>query len=170
MQAQYKFCNVSSTKYRGSNERPSKRDDNFIMFFQAEPIALMFAKATAANEEYYKQLMDMTNSEIVIETTKKLNELRKQVYIQSKSYDDLIVLSKNKEALFECIPGYTAGTEQRPDTYGFRLWMAYRSPVYHPAVSIREMDLYCAPGTDIYATGNGNHCESRLETGLWKLC
>ena len=154
MQAQYKILQRQLNEVQEVMSDLQQRDDNFYrVVFQAEPIALDVRKATAANEEYYKQLMDMTNSEIVIETTKKLNELRKQVYIQSKSYDDLIVLSKNKEAMLECIPAIqpvlNKDLTRMASGYGWRI-----DPVYHTRRFHQGMDFTAPIGTDIYATGN----------------
>ena len=122
--------------------------------FSAEPIPLEVRKATAANSAYYEQLLDMTNSEIVVETTKKMNELRKQLYIQSKSYDDLVQLAKNKEMMLECIPAIqpvlNKDLTRMASGYGWRI-----DPVYHTRRFHEGMDFTAPTGTDIYATGNG---------------
>jgi murein DD-endopeptidase MepM/ murein hydrolase activator NlpD len=140
-----------------------ERDDNlYRVILQAEPIPLSVRRAISANTEYYEQLLDMTNSEIVVATTKKVNELRKQLYIQSKSYDDLIVLSKNKETMLEHIPAIqpvlNKDLKRMASGYGWRIDPVYRSRRFHAG-----MDFTAPTGTDIYATGNGT-----VQSAGWK--
>lgn len=155
MQAQYKVLERQFDEVQEVVTDLQQRDDNlYRVVFSAEPIPLEVRKATAANSAYYEQLLDMTNSEIVIETTRKMNELRKQLYIQSKSYDDLILLAKNKEAMLECIPAIqpvlNKDLTRMASGYGWRI-----DPVYHTRRFHEGMDFTAPTGTDIYATGNG---------------
>ena len=155
MQAQYKVLEHQFDEVQEVVTDLQERDDNlYRVVFSAEPIPLEVRKATAANSAYYEQLLDMTNSEIVVETTRKMNELRKQLYIQSKSYDDLILLAKNKEAMLECIPAIqpvlNKDLTRMASGYGWRI-----DPVYHTRRFHEGMDFTAPTGTDIYATGNG---------------
>ena len=89
MQAQYKVLERQFEDVQTVLTDIQQRDDNmYRVVFQADPIPLSVRKGTSANTQYYQQLLDMTNSEVVVSTTKKLNELKKQLYIQSKSFDD----------------------------------------------------------------------------------
>ena len=155
MQAQYKVLERQFDEVQEVVTDLQQRDDNlYRVVFSAEPIPLEVRKATAANSAYYEQLLDMTNSEIVVETTKKMNELRKQLYIQSKSYDDLVQLAKNKEIMLECIPAIqpvlNKDLTRMASGYGWRI-----DPVYHTRRFHEGMDFTAPTGTDIYATGNG---------------
>lgn len=155
MQAQYKVLERQFDEVQEVVTDLQQRDDNlYRVVFSAEPIPLEVRKATAANSAYYEQLLDMTNSEIVVETTKKMNELRKQLYIQSKSYDDLVQLAKNKEMMLECIPAIqpvlNKDLTRMASGYGWRI-----DPVYHTRRFHEGMDFTAPTGTDIYATGNG---------------
>ena len=155
MQAQYKVLERQFDEVQEVVTDLQQRDDNlYRVVFSAEPIPLEVRKATAANSAYYEQLLDMTNSEIVVETTKKMNELRKQLYIQSKSYDDLVQLAKNKEMMLECIPAIqpvlNKDLTRMASGYGWRI-----DPVYHTRRFHEGMDFTAPTRTDIYATGNG---------------
>ena len=155
MQAQYKFMQRQFEEVQAVLSDLQERDDNlYRVVFQAEPIPLSVRKGTSANTDYYQQLLDMTNSEVVVSTTKKLNELRKQLYIQSKSYDDLVVLAKNKEATLQCLPAIqpvlNKNLTRMASGYGWRI-----DPVYHSRRFHAGMDFTAPIGTDIYATANG---------------
>jgi len=155
MQAQYKVMQRQFEEVQAVLSDLQERDDNlYRVVFQAEPIPLSVRKGTSANTDYYQQLLDMTNSEVVVSTTKKLNELRKQLYIQSKSYDDLVVLAKNKEATLQCLPAIqpvlNKNLTRMASGYGWRI-----DPVYHSRRFHAGMDFTAPIGTDIYATANG---------------
>jgi murein DD-endopeptidase MepM/ murein hydrolase activator NlpD len=155
MQSQYKVLDKQLEELQEVVSDLQERDDNlYRVVFLADPIPYEVRRSTAANAEYYEQLLDMTNSEIVVSTTKKVNELRKQIYIQSKSFDEIVILAKNKEAMLECIPAIqpvlNKDLKQMASGYGWRIDPVYRTRRFHAG-----MDFAAATGTDIYATGNG---------------
>lgn len=155
MQAQYKVLERQLDEMQLVMSDLQERDDNmYRVVFQADPIPFSVRRATAANTQYYEQLLDMTNSEIVVTTSKKLNELKKQLYIQSKLYDELIVLAKNKEAMLEHIPAIqpvlNKDLTRMASGFGWRI-----DPIYHQRRFHAGMDFTAPVGTDIYATGNG---------------
>lgn len=155
MQAQYKLLERQFDEIQEVLTDLQQRDDNlYRVVFQADPIPLAVRKGSSANTEFYEQLLDMTNSEIVVSTTKKMNELKKEIYIQSKSYDDLVVLAKNKEVMLESLPAIqpvlNKDLTRMASGYGWRI-----DPVYHTRRFHEGMDFTAPIGTDIFATGNG---------------
>ncbi|MBP1676075.1 MAG: Peptidase [Bacteroidetes bacterium] len=155
MQAQYKVLDRQFEEVQKVLNDLQQRDDNlYRVVFQAEPIPLEVRRSSAPNTQYYEQLLNMTNSEIVVASTKKMNEIRKQIYIQSKSYDELVNLSKNKEAMLECIPAIqpvlNKDLTRMASGFGWRIDPVYRTRRFHAG-----MDFTAPIGTDIFATGNG---------------
>ena len=72
-------------------------DDNlYRTIFEAEPIPVTLREGGVGGVNRYKELEGFSNSSIVIETARKLDKLRKQIYIQSRSFDELITLSRKK--------------------------------------------------------------------------
>jgi len=156
MQAQYKVLERQFEDMQTVMTDMQQRDDNmYRVVFQADPIPLSVRKGTSANSQYYQQLLDMTNSEVVVSTTKKLNELRKELYIQSKSFDDLVVMAKNKDAMLLCLPAIqpvmNKNLKYMASGYGWRI-----DPVYHTRRFHAGMDFTAPTGTNIYATANGS--------------
>ncbi len=155
MQAQYKLLERQFDEAQEVLTDLQQRDDNlYRVVFQADPIPLAVRKGSSANTEFYEQLLDMTNSEIVVSTTKRMNELKKEIYIQSKSYDDLVVMAQNKEVMLECLPAIqpvlNKDLTRMASGYGWRI-----DPVYHTRRFHEGMDFTAPIGTDIFATGNG---------------
>ncbi len=165
MQAQYRVLERQFDEAQEVLTDLQQRDDNmYRVVFQADPIPLELRKSTAANTDYYNQLLKMTNSEIVVSTSRKMAEIKKQLYIQSKSYDDLILLVKNKEAMLECIPSIqpvlNKDLTRMASGFGWRIDPVYRTRRFHEG-----MDFTAPTGTDIFATGNGTVISSGWQQG-----
>ena len=81
------------------------RDDNiYRVIFEADPIPLSIRKAGFGGVNRYKHLEKLSNSELVTETSKQIDIISKQIYIQSKSFDEVIELAKNKKELLSSLP------------------------------------------------------------------
>ena len=82
-----------------------KRDDNiYRVIFEADPIPKSIRKAGYGGINRYQELTGYKNSDLIINTNKKLDQITKQLYIQSKSFDDIIELAKNKTEMLASIP------------------------------------------------------------------
>ena len=81
-------------------------DDVYRIIFEAEPIPSSIRKAGVGGIEKYKYLIEgnLEREDIILETYKKSDELKRKMYIQTKSYDELIELANNKEKLLASIP------------------------------------------------------------------
>ena len=72
--------------------------------FEANPIDEDIRKAGFGGVNRYENLEGYENSELVVETTKKIDILTKQLVIQSKSLDDIEKLVKDKQKMLAAIP------------------------------------------------------------------
>ncbi|MBV5281308.1 MAG: M23 family metallopeptidase [Paludibacter sp.] len=165
MQAQYKVLQRQFGEMQEVVSDLQERDDNlYRVVFQADPIPFSVRRAAATNNDYYEQLLDMTNSEVVVSTTQKLNELKKELYIQSKSYDELVLLAKNKENMLQNLPAIqpvlNKNLKQMASGYGWRI-----DPVYHTRRFHAGMDFAAPVGANIYATGNGQVISAGWQQG-----
>ncbi|MBI4946195.1 MAG: M23 family metallopeptidase [Bacteroidetes bacterium] len=132
-----------------------KRDDNiYRMIFEAEPIADEIRKAGFGGVDRYKELEGFENSKLIVESTKKLDQISKQLYVQSKSFDDVVKMAKNKEVMLACIPAIQpiSGKDlmHEPSGFGMRTHPIYKTLKFHAG-----MDFTANIGTKIYATGDG---------------
>lgn len=131
------------------------RDNNiYRTIFEAEPIPLSIRKAGFGGVDRYKALQGMNNSELLIQTTKNLDKISKQLYIQSKSFDEVSKLVKSKELLLSSIPAIqpisNKDLRHQPSGFGWRTHPIYKTAEFHPG-----MDFAAPTGTEIYATGDG---------------
>jgi murein DD-endopeptidase MepM/ murein hydrolase activator NlpD len=155
LQVQYKVLDRQLDEIQAVLTSLQERDENlYRVVFQADPIPNTVRTAIASESDYYENLSRATNSQIVSATTKKLNQLKKQLYIQSKSYDEIVDLAKNKEEMLECIPAIqpvlNKDLKRMASGYGWRIDPVYHIPRHHDG-----MDFTAPTGTDVYATGKG---------------
>jgi len=133
----------------------SQRDDNlYRVLFGAEPIPLAVRQGAARKITYYEELARMTNSQLTADLALKVDLLEKGLYVQAKSYDDLIEMAKTQEVKMENIPAIqpvmNKDLTRVASGYGVRI-----DPVYHVRRMHTGMDFTAPVGTDVYATGNG---------------
>jgi murein DD-endopeptidase MepM/ murein hydrolase activator NlpD len=131
------------------------RDDNiYRVIFEAEPIPKSIRKAGYGGINRYQNLKGYSNSELIINTSKKIDQISKQLYIQSKSYDEIIELAKNKADMLAALPAIQPVSNKNlsriASGYGYRIHPIYKTRKLHTG-----MDFSAKSGTPIYATGDG---------------
>ena len=132
-----------------------ERDNNiYRVYFEASPIPEEQRKAGFGGVNRYKDLEDYDNSELIINTAKRLDILSKQTVVQSRSLDEIERLAANKAELIEAIPSIQPVKNQdvtrMASGYGFRIDPFTKKRRFHYG-----MDFSARKGTPIYATGNG---------------
>jgi len=132
-----------------------QRDDNiYRVIFEADPIPSSIRKAGFGGVNRYKDIRNFSNSELVIEVSKKADKLSKQLYIQSKSFDEVINLAKNKADMLASIPAIQPIANKDlgrvASGYGYRIHPIYKTRKLHTG-----MDFTAPQGTPIYSTGDG---------------
>jgi murein DD-endopeptidase MepM/ murein hydrolase activator NlpD len=130
-------------------------DDNlYRTIFEAEPIPVTLREGGTGGVNRFKELEGYDNASIVIETAKRLDKIRKQVYVQSKSFEELINFAWRKEDMLSSIPAIlpisNKDLTRTASGYGLRIHPFYKIIKFHAG-----MDFTAPNGTDIYATGNG---------------
>ncbi len=132
-----------------------QRDANiYRTIFEAEPIPLSIRTAGIGGVDRYSELEDLSNSDIVVESAKKLGILSKLVESQSKSFDEIIELAKNKETMVRCVPNIQPISNKDltrvASPFGLRIHPFYKVLKMHAG-----MDFTAPTGTEVYATGDG---------------
>jgi murein DD-endopeptidase MepM/ murein hydrolase activator NlpD len=130
-------------------------DDNiYRVIFEADPIPSTVRQAGYGGVDKYKSLQGYDNSGLMIETTQQLDRIMKQLYVQSKSFDEVFEMAKNKKELLASIPGIQPVSNKDltriASGFGYRIHPIYKTSILHTGI-----DFTAPVGTDIYATGNG---------------
>jgi murein DD-endopeptidase MepM/ murein hydrolase activator NlpD len=138
--------------------------DNLLYraIFNADPIPESIRRQGFGGSNRYESLMNMPNSELVISTTRNLDVMTKELYVQSNSYDELINLIKIKDERMKSIPAIVPiavkDKKQYSSGFGMRIHPLYGDWRMHTGI-----DISADAGTPIYATGNGV-----VESASWK--
>jgi len=132
-----------------------ERDDNiYRVIFEAEPVASSIRAAGVGGVNRYNDLEGYVNEDMVINTSKRLDQISKQLYVQSKSYDEVIDLATNKELMLASIPAIqpipNKNLKRMASGFGYRIHPVYKTRKLHTG-----MDFTSPTGTEIYATGDG---------------
>lgn len=131
------------------------RDDNiYRMIFEADPIPSSVRRAGYGGSNRYMVLDGYVNSDMVVNTAKRIDVLTSQLYVQSKSFDDIYEMAKNKSEMLSCIPAImpVKGTDiyRISSHYGHRTDPFYKVTKFHSGI-----DFSGPVGLGIYATGDG---------------
>lgn len=167
--AQYHILNSELERLDGVLKNLEARDDNvYRVIFETEPIDATIRRAGSGGVNKYESLKNMDNAGLIISTSKKLDELSKAIYIQSKSYDEIETLAKNKIEMLASIPAILPVSLKSPSTrfsssFGYRMHPIYKTVKLHAG-----MDFSGAIGTPIYATGNGKVSSAEIHKGYGK--
>jgi murein DD-endopeptidase MepM/ murein hydrolase activator NlpD len=132
-----------------------ERDNNlYRAYFNSSPISEEDRKAVFGVENRYKDLAGYNNSDLIINTTKRVDVLTKQLVVQSKSLDEILKLAKSKEKLLAAIPAIQPIRNEnlKRMASGF----GYRSDPFTKARKFHEgMDFTAKTGTPVFASGDG---------------
>ena len=131
------------------------RDNNiYRLYFEANPIPEEQRKAGFGGVNRYKSLEGFNNSDMIISTTQRLDIIKKQMAIQSKSLDEISKLAEEKEKLLASIPAIQPINNE--DLTRMASGYGWRSDPFTKARKMHYgMDFTAPRGTPIYASGDG---------------
>ncbi|MDD2965476.1 MAG: M23 family metallopeptidase [Bacteroidales bacterium] len=129
-------------------------DNIYRLIFESETIPSSIRKAGIGGVDRYEALEGYSNSDILIETTQKLDQITSQLYVQSKSFDELFKLAKSKDLLLRSIPAIQPISAKElkfiGSYFGYRIHPIYKVKKFHEG-----LDFVASIGAKVYATGDG---------------
>ena len=155
LKIQYAILNKKLDEIDEAADALEERDNNiYRVYFNKTEIPDSIRKAGFRNSEKYETLEGYNNSQLVLNTTKRIDKLTKQLAIQSKSLDDILKLAGAKENLLLAIPAIqpvrNENLKRVASGFGYRI---------DPFTKVRKMhngmDFTANTGAPIYATGDG---------------
>ncbi len=147
--------------------REIQNRDNYIYrnVFEAEPIPSTIRDAGMGGVNRYKKYEDLESSDLVIDFAQRIDIIGKKLYIQTKSFDEVVELMEKEEQMREAIPIIipvkSDDIESIGSTFGMRM---------HPILKVNRMhdgvDIMAATGTDVLAAGRGKVVEADWGSGF----
>lgn len=133
------------------------RDDNiYRVVLGAEPIDKSIREAGVGGTDRYEDIRDknIIHEDIIVKLNESVDNLRRKIYIESKSQDDVVDLAESKEKLFAAIPAIQPVANKQlialASGFGLRIHPIYKVKKMHTGI-----DFAAAIGTPIYATADG---------------
>jgi hypothetical protein len=131
------------------------RDGNiYRVMFEADPISEDVWQAGSGGVNRYRDLEKYDNGDLIKDLAIKVDKLKKQMVIQSKSYDQIADLIKNQQKMLSSIPSIqpvpNKNLERMASGYGWRVDPIYKIQEFH-----KGMDFTCPIGTAVHVTGDG---------------
>jgi len=152
---QLKVLNKKLEQVESTLANIEKRDNNlYRVYFEASPIPEEQRRVGFGGVNRYDYLEGYESTDIIVNTTERLDILTKELVIQSKSLDEIELLAKNKESLLTSIPSIqpvsSSELKRMASGYGYRIDPFTKKRTMHWG-----MDFSAKTGTPIYATGDG---------------
>ncbi|MBL0764843.1 M23 family metallopeptidase [Marivirga atlantica] len=134
-----------------------ERDDEvYRNIMGTEPIPSSIRQAGVGGAERYKNIIEseLEREKLIMDMMTDIDKVKKQMYIQTKSYDEILEMARDKEKMLAAMPAIqpipNKELKRLASGYGMRM---------HPILKVVRMHEGCdfsAPrGTPIYATGDG---------------
>jgi murein DD-endopeptidase MepM/ murein hydrolase activator NlpD len=155
LELQYKVLNDRMHQVDQVMAELQEKDDNiYRVIFEAEPIPKSIPDAGFGGVNRYRHLEGFGNAELVVETSQHLDKLVKKLVVQSRSFDEVIALAKNKTQMLASIPAIQPVANDKltrvASGFNYRIHPIYKIKHFHTGI-----DFAAPRGTDIFATGDG---------------
>lgn len=152
---QYEILNKKLDRLEKVAENLQDRDDNiYRVIFEAEPIPQEMRQAGIGGSDRYDKLKGYKNSDLLVHTSQKIDQLSNQLYVQSISYDEVFDMAKNMDEMRACIPAIQPISDKYKrrisSFYGYRIHPIYKKRIFHDG-----LDFSAPTGTEVYAAGDG---------------
>lgn len=152
---QYELLNKKLEKIEEVMANVAERDNNlYRVYFEASPIPEGQRKMGFGGVNRFRELEGYENSKLIINTTKRLEVLTKQVVVQSRSLEELESLVKSREDLLGAMPSiqpiHKNDLKRMASGFGYR-----KDPFTKKRRMHYGMDFTAPKGTPVYASGDG---------------
>lgn len=153
--AQYEILSKRMDKATEVLQVLQMRDDNlYRVLLNASKVPDEKRNAGYGGTSRYDEYLDMDNAELVVHTTQKMDMLSKLIYLQIKSYDEIVELSRNQEDYLQHLPAIqpiaNRDLKRTSSGYGYRVDPIYKVRKFHSG-----MDFSCDMKSPVYATADG---------------
>jgi murein DD-endopeptidase MepM/ murein hydrolase activator NlpD len=132
-----------------------QRDDNiYRTIFEADPVPRSVRQAGFGGANRYEEIEKINNSDLILNTAQRLDKISKRLYVQSKSFDEVIQKALEREVMLASLPAIQPVSNKdlthTASGYGWRIHPIYKIRKFHEG-----MDFTAPIGSDVYVTADG---------------
>ena len=143
-----------------------QRDSNiYRTIFESEPVPPSVLRAGFGGVNRYEALEGYSNSELIIETTRRSEILLAQIRMQSKMMNDLLEKTNEKSEQLRYVPAIQPiendDLTKTAAGFGYRIHPIWRSKRFHDGI-----DFTAPVGTPVRATADGTVAEATKTSGV----
>ena len=160
-----KLINQDISRYESQLEDIAFSDDYiYRVFFEVDPWPASLRNAGVGGADKSEEMANYKFSELLSETRLNIDNLSRKLVIQLKSFDEIIDMARNKEAIMASQPAIQPVSIKDLNRFGSSFGMRM-----HPILNVIRphdgIDLTAPRGTNIYATADGVVIEEGYTTG-----
>lgn len=153
----YENLQIEVDKLQRQLQNMEHRDDNiYRVVLGAEPIDKNIRNAGVGGIDRYVDIREkgIVHAEMIVKLSESVDNLRRKVYVETKSQDEIVELAESKEKLFAAIPAIQPVSNKQlialASGFGMRIHPVYKVKKMHTGI-----DFAASIGTPIYATADG---------------
>lgn len=156
MKQKYEAMNYQIDMMSGALGNIHDRDDAiYRQVLEMEPTDKGIWNGGRGGSDKYADLRNLSDSELLIATSKKLEKLRHRLAVSAQSQDEIIQQAQDKEKMLASIPSIRPIRNlkkkiQHLSGFGFRTHPVFKTQKMHTGI-----DFGARKGTPIYSTGDG---------------
>jgi len=139
-------------------------DHIYRTYFEVNPLQASLRNAGSGGNVEKNSFSNTPYKSLITYLDSNLDHLAKKLVVQSKSYDEVVEMAKNKEKRLAARPAIQPVSIKEltrfGSNFGFRL-----HPILHVVRMHAGIDLTCPRGTNIFATADGVVLEAGYTSG-----
>lgn len=147
----------------------AERDDNlYRVILHADPVGEDLRNRIRTNQQLYDSLIELPDGELAANLTKRIDLLERKMFLQSRSFDEIVELTKTQSDMITHFPAIqpikAKDMRSLASGYGLRI-----DPIYNVTKFHEGMDFSAPTGTEVFATGDGVVVSARFEKGYGNM-
>ena len=139
-------------------------DHIYRTYFEVDPVSSSIRNAGSGGNAYSSLYNNSRYVNLISNITSDLERLAKKLVIQSKSFDEVIIMAENKEKRLAARPSIQPVSikdlRRFGSSFGMRIHPILKIPKMHEGI-----DLTCPTGTKVFASADGIVTESGYASG-----
>lgn len=137
-------------------------DKIYRQIMEAEPIPRAVREAGYGGRDFRSKYAGYDNTALMAGIDSTIQKIKRKLYVQSLSYDELQDLISRKSEMLACIPAIqpisNKDLTRAASGFGYRIHPIYKTVKFHEG-----LDFTAKKGTEIYATGDGTVIKADAE-------